>query len=77
MRPMNAENGLLWMVGYSEVGPKRACGKPQLRCPGQVIAGPEVEPHCRTRCRRNKCQTTGDRLGARRIKVKFWAFEEP
>jgi hypothetical protein len=44
--------------------------------PRQAVAGPEVEPQCRTRCR-NKCQTVGDRLGARRVKVRFWASEEP
>jgi len=52
---------------------KRARGKPQLRCPGQVVAGPEVEPQCGTRCRRNECQAIGDGLGARWIKVRFWA----
>src|ERR1700685_568414 len=56
---------------------RRACGKPQLRGPGQMVAGPEVEPQCRTRCRHNKCQTTRRPIWYPPNRGQVWASQAP
>jgi len=51
-----------------------------LRIRNEVVpewsATRKVEPQCRTQCRRNKCQTTGEQFGAAESR-SVWVSQEP